>query len=163
MKAVKKFYIDHTEIVNKPIAKLNEDDLKEIYSFLKWHVFRPQYFKYLPDPRNIDFHWNNRLKRAIGRCFRYPGKLINGKYIRLKKECWLDFQMKYFLKYPEDFISTFAHEMVHLFTLDGHGPQFQRVMNNINQTVGFQLVQVRQIEGLLLNSYKECLLKKKGK
>jgi hypothetical protein len=138
---MKKIIINYTELVNKPVKDLTEKDLKTFYQYLKWNVFRKFYFKDLPDPRKVEFTWNSGLKRAIARCYNRRTHAKTPELLKKVKNAGkIEFQHKYYINYPKDFLSVMAHEMIHLFTYDSHGYGYLTVVNKINKYLGFEFI-----------------------
>jgi hypothetical protein len=54
-----------------------------------------------------------------------------------------------------------AHEMIHLFIHDSHGPHFISTMNKINRYLGFEFIHRRQVKGTVYLSFVNALEKEK--
>lgn len=107
--------------MNEVASLPDEPSLRRLYD-----TFRTRYFKdgekyLIPPVDEVCIEWSNRLTSSAGIC--YPKRRI----IRLSTH--------YHRAYPDDIESTLLHEMIHLL-VPGHGPQFHRWLERIQQYGG---------------------------
>jgi hypothetical protein len=108
----------------------------------------------VPLAKCIIFSMSNRLTRAAA-CCKTPH---DRSTISASKKALIIFSTHYFKRHTEEFEIVMLHEMIHLYTPNGHGYQFLRERDRINrlrmsEDIGMPLVMIHSYERAKLKSF----------